>query len=427
MYDLRWIRDHPDDFDAGLRRRGLPPSAEAVLALDRRWRDSQSELQDLQQRRNAASKEIGQAMRAGDQAAAEALKAEVSGLKERMPDLEAEAAALEGQIETLLAGLPNRPAAEVPDGADESANRELRRWGTPPDFAFQPKQHFELGEALHGMDFEMAARLSGSRFVVLRDGLARLHRALAQFMLDLHTREHGYTEINSPVLVREAPLFGSGQLPKLAEDMFRTTADHWLIPTAEVTLTNFAAERILEERALPMRLTAHTLCFRSEAGSAGKDTRGMLRQHQFEKVELVSITRPERSEEEHERMTACAETVLQRLELPYRVMLLSAGDMGFGARKTYDLEVWLPGQGSYREISSCSNCGDFQALRMKARYRPEAGKGTRHVHSLNGSGVAVGRALIAIMENHQQADGSIRIPAVLRPYLHGEEVLHPDA
>ena len=427
MYDLRWIREHPADFDAGLTRRGLPPRAEDVLALDRSWRERQTELQELQQRRNAASKEIGQAMRTGDQGTAESLKAEVAALKERLPELEQEAQELEGRIETILSGLPNRPAAEVPDGPDETANVEQRRWGRPRDFDFQPKQHFELGEAMKAMDFETAAKLSGSRFVVLTGGLARLHRALAQFMLDLHTRQHGYTEVNSPVLVREAPLYGSGQLPKLADDMFRTTADHWLIPTAEVTLTNIVAERILEERELPLRYTAHTLCFRSEAGAAGKDTRGMLRQHQFEKVELVSITHPERSEAEHERMTGCAEAVLQQLELPYRVMLLSAGDMGFGARKTYDLEVWLPGQGSYREISSCSNCGDFQALRMKARFRPAEEKGTRPLHSLNGSGVAVGRALIAVMENHQQADGSIRIPPVLRPYLHGEEALHPDA
>ncbi len=427
MFDLRWIRENPADFDRGLTRRGLPTRADEVLDLDRRWRETQTELQDLQQRRNAASKEIGQAMRSGDSQAADALKVEVSSLKERLPALEQQANALEGEIEALLSALPNRPAEEVPDGPDESANEELRQWGEPPAFDFEPKQHFELGEGLKGMDFDLAAKLSGSRFVVLTGQVARLHRALAQFMLDLHTQEHGYTEVNSPVLVREAPLYGSGQLPKLAEDMFRTTGEHWLIPTSEVTLTNVPAGRILEEAELPLRFTAHTLCFRSEAGAAGKDTRGMLRQHQFEKVELVSITHPDRSAEEHERMTSCAETVLQKLGLPYRVMLLSSGDMGFGARKTYDLEVWLPGQGAYREISSCSNCGDFQALRMKARFRPSEGKGTQPVHALNGSGVAVGRALIAVMENYQQADGSIRVPEVLKGYMGGQEMVRADA
>ncbi|GAB5469106.1 MAG: serine--tRNA ligase [Rhodospirillales bacterium] len=425
MYDLRWIREHPADFDAGLARRGLPAQSAAVLELDRRWREAQTALQELQQRRNVASKEIGQVMRSGDQAAAEALKSEVAGLKSRLSDLEQTSQTLEQEIEAKLSSLPNRPAAEVPEGADEAANQELRTWGEIRDFDFAPKEHFELGEALGGMDFDLAASLSGSRFVVLLGQVARLHRALAQFMLDLHSSQHGYTEVNSPVLVREAPLYGSGQLPKLAEDMFRTTADHWLIPTAEVTLTNIPAGKILEAEALPLRYTAHTLCFRSEAGASGRDTRGMLRQHQFEKVELVSITHPDESEAEHERMTSCAEAVLQALELPYRVMLLSSGDMGFGARKTYDLEVWLPGQKAYREISSCSNCGDFQALRMQARYR--AGKGTRPVHSLNGSGVAVGRALIAVMENYQQADGSIRVPTVLQPYLGGKEVLTADA
>ncbi|MEO1192540.1 MAG: serine--tRNA ligase [Pseudomonadota bacterium] len=423
MYDLRWIRENPADFDLGLQRRGLPAESAAVLSLDSRWREAQTALQEVQARRNAASKEIGQVMRSGDQAAAEALKAEVAGLKTRLAELEQSSQELEQQIEDRLARLPNRPAAEVPDGADEEANVEQRHWGTLPAFDFPAKQHFDLGEALGGMDFDAAAKLSGSRFVLLRGQIARLHRALAQFMIDLHTQEHGYTEINSPVLVREAPLYGSGQLPKLAEDMFRTTADHWLIPTAEVTLTNLPAGQILEVSDLPQRYTAHTLCFRSEAGASGRDTRGMLRQHQFEKVEMVSITLPEESEAEHERMTACAETVLQKLELPYRVMLLSTGDMGFGARKTYDLEVWLPGQETYREISSCSNCGDFQSLRMAARYRPAEGKGTQPVHSLNGSGVAVGRALIAVMENYQQADGSLRVPTVLQPYMGGQEVI----
>ncbi len=427
MFDLKWIRENPADFDDGLRRRGLPPRADEVLDLDRRWRQSQTALQEVQQRRNAASKEIGQAMRSGDSATAEQLKSEVAQLKERMPELEGEAQGLEGEIEALLSALPNRPMAEVPDGADEAANEEVSRWSEPRQMNFEPKQHFELGEALGGMNFERAAKLSGSRFVVLSGGVARLHRALAQFMIDLHTREHGYREVNSPVLVRDDAVYGSGQLPKLAEDMFRTEEGFWLIPTAEVTLTNLPAGEILEEAGLPLRYTAHTLCFRSEAGSAGKDTRGMLRQHQFEKVELVSIAHPDHSEEEHQRMTACAETVLQKLDLPYRKLLLSTGDMGFGARKTYDLEVWLPGQKTYREISSCSNCGEFQALRMKARYRPSEGKGLRPVHTLNGSGVAVGRALIGVMENYQQADGTVAIPPVLQPYMHGQEVLEPDA
>ncbi|MBC6406531.1 MAG: serine--tRNA ligase [Rhodospirillales bacterium] len=427
MFDLKWIRDHPAKFDAALARRGLSARAEEILNLDRRWRDSRTGLQELQRRRNTASKEIGQAIQSGDSAKAAALKAEVAGLKDRLPQLESEVQGLERAIEAVLESLPNRPLAEVPDGVGEADNRLERQWGKPRSFDFEPRQHFELGAVLGSMDFEAAAKLSGSRFAVLTGGVARLHRALAQFMLDLHTREHGYLEVNSPVLVREEPLYGSGQLPKFAEDLFRTTADYWLIPTAEVTLTNLPAGSILDEAVLPQRYAAHTLCFRSEAGAAGKDTRGMLRQHQFEKVELVSIAHPDRSEEEHRRMTVCAETVLQRLDLTYRVMLLCTGDMGFGARKTYDLEVWLPGQRSYREISSCSNCGEFQALRMKTRMRPAEGRGLRPVHSLNGSGVAVGRALIAVMENYQQADGSITIPEVLRPYLHGEEMLRPHA
>jgi seryl-tRNA synthetase len=327
-------------------------------------------------------------------------------------------------MDALLMAIPNLPDADVPDGASEDDNVEIRRWGEPGSFDFEPKEHDDLGAPL-GMDFETAAKLSGARFCLLRGQMARLERALAQFMLDLHSEQHGYTEVNTPVMVRDEPLLGTGQLPKFAEDLFRTTDDRWLIPTAEVTLTNTVADQILDASALPQRLTAFTLCFRSEAGAAGKDTRGMIRQHQFEKVEMVSIVAPEESEAEHQRMTACAEAVLQKLELPYRVLALCTGDMGFSARKTYDLEVWLPGQGKYREISSCSNTGDFQARRMKARYRPEGEKQTRFVHTLNGSGVAVGRALVAVLENYQQADGSVRVPEALKPYMGGLEVLTP--
>jgi len=427
MFDLKWIRDNPDAFDTAMRRRGLDPQADRVLELDRRHRAAQTELQEMQSRRNAASKDIGQKMKAGEREAAEALKAEVADLKQRMEASEAEATRLAGELDDLLSGLPNIPAEDVPEGADESANVRLRDWGEPPAFDFAPRQHFELGEALGEMDFEAAAKLSGSRFVVMRGRVARLHRALAQFMIDLHIQENGYLEVAPPVLVRDRALFGTGQLPKFGEDLFRTTDDYWLIPTAEVPLTNLAAEEILDEDDLPQRYTAFTPCFRAEAGAAGKDTRGMLRQHQFEKVELVSIAHPDHSAAEHERMTACAEKVLQRLEIPYRVMVLSTGDMGFAAQKTYDIEVWLPGQGTYREISSCSNCGDFQARRMRARFRPKGEKHTRFVHTLNGSGIAVGRALIAVMENHQRADGSIAVPAALRPYLGGLEVIAPDA
>ena len=423
MFDLRWIREHPEDFDRGFRRRGLPTPAAEVLSLDRRRRGKQTELNELQARRNEVSRRVGEAMQRGNREQADTLRAEVAQMKARMEALEEESKAAGAELETFLASLPNLPADEVPDG-DESANREEKRWGEPPAFGFQPKQHFELGERLGGMAFELAARLSGARFVVLTGAMARLHRALAQFMLSLHVEEHGYTEVNSPVLVLDRVLYGTGQLPKFADQQFRTENGHWLIPTAEVTLTNFAAERIFEEKELPLRLTAHTLCFRSEAGAAGKDTRGMLRQHQFEKVELVSICRPEQSEAEHERMTRCAETVLELLDLPYRRVTLSTGDMGFSARKTYDLEVWLPGQGTYREISSCSNCGDFQARRLQGRYR-HGEKDIRFLHTLNGSGVAVGRALIAVLENYQGADGSVRVPEVLQPYMGDLEVLRP--
>ncbi|MEX0924187.1 MAG: serine--tRNA ligase [Rhodovibrionaceae bacterium] len=425
MHDLKWIREAPDVFDAGLHRRGLAPQSGEILSLDSERRALQTELQQLQSRRNEVSKEVGQAKAKGEDA--EPQIAEVTAIKQKLAELEDREGEVAAQLDELLSGLPNHLAEDVPDGADESANVELRRAGAAPDFGFTPQQHFELGEALTQMDFERAAKLAGSRFVVLQGPLASLHRALAQFMLDLHVREHGYTEVNPPLLVRDEVLYGTGQLPKFAEDQFKTTDGRWLIPTAEVSLTNLVAEEILDEDALPIRVAAHTPCFRSEAGAAGKDTRGMLRQHQFEKVEMVSISHPEKSWEELERMTACAEEVLKRLGLHYRVMVLASGDTGFGARKTHDIEVWLPGQQAYREISSCSNCGDFQARRMKARYRAAGEKGTRFVHSLNGSGVAVGRALIAVMENYQQADGSILVPEVLRPYLGGREAIGSDA
>jgi seryl-tRNA synthetase len=419
MFDLKWIRESPEAFDVGLRRRGLEPLSAKVIALAAGRREAVGALQDLQTRRNEASKVIGEAKRRGEDAAEQI--AEVAALKEQMTAAEEREQRAGAELEALLSGLPNTPAADVPDGPDESANQLEREVGEKPVLDFAPKQHFELGEGLGLMDFEAAAKLSGARFVVLKGMLARLHRALAQFMIDRHTEVNGYTEINPPVLVRDQALYGTGQLPKFAEDLFRTEQGFWMIPTAEVPLTNLAAGEIFDEADLPLRVTALTTCFRSEAGSAGKDTRGMLRQHQFEKVELVSIAHPERSDEELERMTACAEGVLQALDLHYRVVTLSTGDMGFGARKTYDIEVWLPGQGAYREISSCSNCGDFQARRMKARFRSQGEKGTRFVHTLNGSGVAVGRALIAVMENYQQADGTIAVPQVLGPYMGGRQ------
>ncbi len=421
MHDLRWIRENPAAFDKALGRRGLPAQSAAILELDSGRRAAQTELQELQNRRNAASKEIGKQKAQGGDAGD--LIAEVGGIKQRISEGEGRERQLGEDLNALLAGLPNILDDDVPEGADEGANREVTAWGEKPERNFPAKQHFELGEALGAMDFGAAAKLSGARFVVLKGVLARLHRALADFMLDIHTEEFGYTEIMPPYLVRDHVLYGTGQLPKFAEDQFRTTDDFWLIPTAEVPLTNLAAEEIYDERQLPLRFTAFTPCFRSEAGAAGKDTRGMLRQHQFEKVELVSIAHPEQSVEEHERMTSCAETVLQRLGLHYRKVVLCSGDTGFGARKTYDLEVWLPGQEAYREISSCSNCGDFQARRMMARFRPAEGKGTRFVHTLNGSGLAVGRTLIAVMEAYQQADGSIALPEALAPYLGGRAVI----
>ena len=424
MFDLRWIRESPEAFDTGLTRRGLEPASARVLDLDARRRQAQTELQELQTARNTASKAIGEAKGRGQDA--EAQMAEVARIKETMAKAEAAEREVAAELDELLSGLPNTPAPDVPDGPDESANVCLRTVGEAPAFDFEPKQHFDLGEALGLLDFETAAKLSGARFAVLRGALARLHRAIANFMIDLHTGEHGYTEVMPPYLVRDHVLYGTGQLPKFGDDLFRTTGDFWLIPTAEVPLTNLVAGDILDEAALPLRVTALTPCFRSEAGAAGKDTRGMLRQHQFDKVEMVSIAHPERSEEELERMTACAEEVLKRLGLHYRVVVLSTGDMGFGARKTYDIEVWLPGQGAFREISSCSNCWDFQARRMNARFRPATGKGTRFVHTLNGSGVAVGRALIAVMENYQRADGSFEIPEVLRPFMGGMSAIGSD-
>jgi len=420
MHDIRSIRDNPQAFDAALARRGLPAASHHLLALDHARRTAQTQVQELQKQRNDASKVIGQAKSKGEDAS-DAI-AEVAKLKDEIALLEQQDRDLGAKLDEELAVIPNLPLDEVPEGRDESGNREVRRWGELPTFGFKAKEHYELGEALGLMDFTRAAKLSGSRFTVLSGALARLERALGQFMLDLHTREFGYTEVSPPLLVNERTLYGTNQLPKFREDLF-WTGERALIPTAEVPLTNLVAEEIVDEAKLPLRFTALTACFRSEAGSAGKDTRGMLRQHQFYKVELVSIAHPDRSGEEHERMTKCAETVLQRLGLPYRVMMLCTGDMGFGARKTYDIEVWLPGQNTYREISSCSVCGDFQARRMNARFRPSEGKGNRFVHTLNGSGIAVGRALIAVLENYQQGNGSIRVPEVLKPYMGGSEVI----
>ena len=425
MIDLKLIRDDAAVFDTALARRGIAPLSADILAKDSRRRSVLTELQTLQARRNEASKEIGQLKRQGGDA--EALMAEVADIKDRLAALEAEEKALGEELDSILAGIPNLPAADVPEGKDETQNVEVRRWGNPRNFAFQPKEHFDIGEGLGMMDFDAAAKLSGARFVVLRKHLARLERALAAFMLDIHTLEFGYAETQVPYMVRDHVLYGTGQLPKFGEDLFRTTNDYWLIPTAEVPLTNLAADSILDERELPLRFTAYSPCFRSEAGAAGKDTRGMIRQHQFTKVELVSIAHPDHSDAEHERMTQAAQTVLERLELPYRTVVLCTGDMGFGARKTFDIEVWLPGQNTYREISSCSNCGDFQARRMKARFRPEGEKSTRFVHTLNGSGLAVGRTMVAILENYQNEDGSVTVPKALQPYLGGMEVIARDA
>ena len=428
MFDIKWIRDNPEAFDAGLARRGLDPQSPALLALDQTRREAQTRAQELQTRRNELSKIIGRAKADGENAEAEIQ--EVASSKKEQAAAEDAAKARGADLESALAELPNLPLDDVPDGADEDDNIEVRRWGEIKSFSFPPKEHFEIGEGLGMMDFETAAKMSGSRFCILSGALARLERSLGAFMLDLHTGEHGYTEVNPPALVRDDAAFGTGQLPKFEEDLFKTENGYWLIPTAEVPLTNMVASEILEEEDLPFRFSAMTSCFRSEAGAAGRDTRGMIRQHQFSKVELVSVAHPDGSDAELERMTNCAEEVLKRLELPYRTVVLCSGDMGFSARKTYDIEVWLPGQnegqGRYREISSCSLCGDFQARRMKSRFRPKEGKGTRFLHTLNGSGVAVGRALIAILENYQQKDGSVAVPEVLKPYMGGLSVITKD-
>jgi seryl-tRNA synthetase len=455
MHDIRAIRENPEAFDEGLRRRDLEPRAESLIVLDERRRAAIAALQQAQERRNAASKQIGIAMARKDAVAAEDFRAEVAEAKAKMPELEVAERVAAAALEKELAAIPNLPADDTPDGKDESNNVELRRWGAPPalEGMNKPREHFEIGEALGLMDFETAAKLSGARFVVLKGALARLERALEQFMLDLHTREHGYIEVSPPVLVRDAAMFGTTQLPKFEDDQFWAVGGELLreasedeinaldrlgaqmalagrigrlrssrlglIPTAEVPLTNLVRESIVDEKSLPLRFIAGTLSFRAEAGAAGKDTRGMIRQHQFRKVELVSITTPEQSRAEHERMTGCAEEVLKRLGLHYRVVALSTGDLGFASQKTYDIEAWLPGQGRFREISSCSVCGDFQARRMNARSKASDAKSTRYVHTLNGSGVAVGRALVAVLENYQQPDGSVAVPDVLRPYMGG--------
>ncbi len=424
MHDLKYIRENPEAFDAALRRRGAEAVSTAVLALDAQKRSVQTEWQNAQARRNDASKAIGATKAAKDDANAETLMAEVATLKLSLPKMEEDERALTTELDVLLAALPNLPADDTPDGADETANVELTRWGDQRNFDFDPKDHADLGPPL-GLDFETGVAISGARFTFMRGQMARLNRALGQFMLDYQTVQRGYAECATPYLVKQEALFGTGQLPKFAEDNFQTTDGRWLIPTAEVSLTNSVAGQILDDAALPIRLTALTPCFRSEAGAAGKDTKGLIRQHQFEKVELVSIVRPEDSVAEHERMVESAEGILQALELPYRKMLLCTGDMGASARKTYDLEVWLPGQQLYREISSCSNCGDWQARRMNARYRPAEAKGTVFVHTLNGSGLAVGRTLVAVLENYQEADGSVTVPTALLPYMGGIKKLEP--
>ena len=417
MIDIRWICENPTLFDASLSKRGIAAISLELIEEDSKRRLIQTNLQNLKEKRNATSKEIGKAK--GQGLNADTLIKDVAELKNKIQDLEEKEKVISEDLTKLLSGLPNIPSDDTPEGINEDDNVELRNWGSPNHFDFLPRDHVELGELLSGINFKRATKLSGSRFVILNGNIARLERALGAFMLDIHTREFNYSEVVPPVLVKDAALYGTGQLPKFSEDLFKTTEDLWLIPTAEVPLTNLVADEILSEDELPIRVTALTPCFRSEAGAAGKDTRGMLRQHQFNKVELVSICDPNQALDEHERMTGAAEEVLRRLKLPYRVMALCTGDIGFSAKKTYDLEVWLPGQGKYREISSCSNCGDFQARRMKARFRRGDKKGTEFVHTLNGSGVAVGRCLIAVMENYQNEDGSISIPEVLVPYMDG--------
>ena len=434
MHDIKAIRDNPAAFDAALKRRGLEPLAASLLAIDEKRRGAIQEAEQALARRNAASKEIGEAKKNKDATRADALMNEVAALKAKLPEMEASAKGFEEELKTALAQIPNLPLDEVPDGADEHGNVQHHVYGEARSYAFKPQEHVALGESLGFMDFETAAKLSGARFVVLKKGIARLERAIGQFFLDVHTGEHGYTEVNPPLLVRDDAMFGTAQLPKFRDDQFAAGSldaegqGYWLIPTAEVPLTNLVRESILDEKELPMRFTALTPCFRAEAGAAGRDTRGMIRQHQFTKVELVSITTPEESKNEHERMLSCAEEVLKRLGLHYRVMTLCTGDMGFASQKTYDIEVWMPGQGEsgmYREISSCSVCGDFQARRMDARYRGPDNK-PRFVHTLNGSGTAVGRALIAVMETYQQEDGSIAVPDVLQPYMGGLKVIAKD-
>ncbi|MBT5185464.1 MAG: serine--tRNA ligase [Kordiimonadaceae bacterium] len=421
MFDLKAIRENPDHYDNAWARRGMEPQSAILLEMDAELRAMQTELQTCQSRRNDASKSIGIAKSKGEDAT-EFFKV-VGELKAQMGTLEEDVRTLTDKLNAALSRIDNIPDADVPDGKSEDDNVEIRKWGDIPTFDFEAKQHFDLGEDLGQMDFEGAAKMSGARFVILRSDLAKLERALSTFMLNMHTTEFGYEEVSVPLLVRDQALFGTSQLPKFEEDLFKTTSDHYLIPTGEVPLTNLVRESITEEDKLPLRFTCLSSCYRSEAGSAGRDTRGMIRLHQFQKVEMVSITTPEQSNDELERMTAIAEEVLKRLKLPYRAVKLCTGDMGFAAHKTYDLEVWLPGQDSYREISSCSNTGDFQARRMKARYRPNDDKKTKFVHTLNGSGLAVGRTLVAVLENYQQADGSIIVPDVLRPYMGGQEVI----
>jgi len=426
MHDIKTIRENPDAFDAAMARRGVAPVSDALLKRDETRRALVTKAEAALAERNAASKDVGKAKASGDEAEFERLRALVGEKKDEIARLEAEAAEADTALREALMVLPNLPLADVPDGKDENDNVEASRWGEPPALDFAPKEHWELGEAMGAMDFEIAAKLSGTRFMLLSGALTRLHRALAQFMLDTHVDENGLIEHWTPVLVRDEAMFGTGNLPKFAEDSYRTTNGWWLIPTAEVTLTNMVAGETLDGATLPRRYTAHSQCFRSEAGSAGKDTRGMLRQHQFEKVEMVTISHPDTSDDELERMRGCAQGILEALGLPYRTMTLCTGDMGFGARKTYDLEVWLPGQDAYREISSCSVCGEFQARRMNARFKPAGGGKPAFVHTLNGSGLAVGRCLIAVMENGQRADGSIAIPEVLHRYMGGKTMIGAD-
>ncbi|MFZ5964636.1 serine--tRNA ligase [Thalassococcus sp. BH17M4-6] len=423
MHDIRAIRDNPAAFDAALMRRGGAGVSSQVLALDEERRAAIHAAETAQADQNSASKNVGKAKASGDEAEFERLRALVGEKKAEVAQMQARAKALDEELTALLMGVPNLPYDDVPDGADEADNVEIKRWGTPRSFDFTPREHYELEGVIPGMDFETAAKLSGSRFVVLSGGVARVHRALAQFMLDTHIEQHELAETWTPVLVRDEMMQGTGQLPKFGEDSYKTTNGWWLVPTAEVTLTNIVNGLTVDEGYLPRRYVAHTQCFRSEAGSAGRDTAGMLRQHQFEKVEMVSVTHPDQSDAEHARMTGCAEAILEALELPYRTVVLCTGDMGFGARRTHDIEVWLPGQNTYREISSVSTCGDFQARRMNARMKPAGGGKPEFLHTLNGSGLAVGRALIAVLENGQQADGSVQLPAALHPWLRGKTTL----